>query len=101
MHMSKNSNQPRGAHGLSVLLGPDLVPELFHSHEAREMLRRISQRKDVHGIQGKLKIQDDYTLDGRTCEIRIGDRVLAQKSLELGQATEELIGLFDIALAKI
>ena len=97
--MSKNySPNPQG---LSVLLGVDLVPELFHTHDAREMLRRISQRKNVHGISGNLKIEDDHTLEGRTCEIRIGDRVLAQKSLELGQATEELIGLFDLALAKI
>jgi len=99
--MSRNQNQPRGSQGLSVLLGVDLVPELFHGNEAREMLRRISQRKNVHGVDGSLKFSDDYTLESRTCEIRIGDRVLAQKSLELGQATEELIGLFDMALQKI
>lgn len=99
--MSNNRNHSRDPQGLSVLLGVDLVPELFHSHDAREMLRRISQRKNVHGINGNLKFEDDNTLDVRTCEIRMGNRVLAQKSLELGQATEELISLFDLALAKI
>lgn len=86
---------------MSILLGSELVPELLHSHDAREMLKRISQRKHIHGIQGDLKFRDDYTLAERTCEIRIGDRVLAQKSLEAGQASEELIGLFDLALDKI
>lgn len=86
---------------LELLMGYELVPEIFHANGSRDVLKRIAQRKRLYGIQGKIKISDDHTLDSRTCEIRMGDRVLAQKSLEAGEAADDLIVLLDLALGKI
>ena len=92
---------PQRTNQLQVLMGFELVPEIFHAHNSRDVLKRISQRKHLHGFQENVKISDDHTLPARTCEIRIGDRVLAQKTLEQGEASEGLIDLLDMALSKI
>jgi len=92
---------PRRTNQLQVLMGFELVPEIFHTHNSRDILKRISQRKHLYGFQENIKITDDHTLPGRTCEIRIGDRVLAQKALEAGEASQGLIDLLDMALSKI
>jgi hypothetical protein len=92
---------PRRTNQLQVLMGFELVPEIFHTHKTKDVLKRISQRKRLYGLEENVKITDDHTLPARTCEIRIGDRVLAQKTLEAGEASDGLIELLDMALAKI
>jgi len=92
---------PRRTTQLEVRMGFELVPEIFHTTNSKEVLKRIAQRKRLYGLEGKVKISDDHTLESRICEIRFGDRILAQKALEPGDAAEELIVLLDMALAKI